>query len=95
MSRSDPALSADVEPAALTARIQAALNDARRLQAVHDSRLLDSPPEAVFDSLTALAASLLGVPVAFEVKSSFGSRVGEGAMTASAEATISLSRRFP
>lgn len=65
MSRSDPALSADVEPAALTARIQAALNDARRLQAVHDSRLLDSPPEAVFDSLTALAASLLGVPVAF------------------------------
>ena len=64
MSRSDPALSADVE-AALTARIQAALNDARRLQAVHDSRLLDSPPEAVFDSLTALAALLLGVPVAF------------------------------
>ena len=65
MSRSDPALSADVEPAALTARIHATLNDARRLQAVHDSRLLDSPPEAVFDSLTALAASLLGVPVAF------------------------------
>ncbi len=69
MSRSAPVLPAAVvvagEPAVLTARIHAALNDERRLQAVHDSRLLDTSPEAVFDSLTALVASLLGVPAAF------------------------------
>jgi signal transduction histidine kinase len=40
------------------------LHDPARLQALRGSRLLDTPPEEVFDRLTRLVCRLLGVPVA-------------------------------
>ena len=52
----DPAASSDPE---LTRR------ERKRLQAVLSTGLLDTPPEEGFDSLTRLAAKLLGVPVTF------------------------------
>ena len=39
-------------------------DEAQRLQALRDADILDSPPEAVFDDLTALAAQIIGVPIA-------------------------------
>lgn len=42
-----------------------AIRDQQRLQAVLSTGLLDTPPEEGFDSLTRLAAKLLGVPVTF------------------------------
>src|SRR3954467_8833242 len=39
-------------------------DDAARLMALGRTRLLDSPPEERFDRLTALAAQMLGTPVA-------------------------------
>jgi two-component system, sensor histidine kinase len=41
-----------------------ATNESQRLQALHRYSVLDTPSEAAFDRLTALAASLLNVPVA-------------------------------
>jgi signal transduction histidine kinase len=41
------------------------IGDQQRLQAVLSTGLLDTPPEEGFDSLTRLAAKLLGVPVTF------------------------------
>src|SRR5262249_36515683 len=42
-----------------------AILDAARLDALRRTCLLDSPPEAAFDRLTSLAATLLRVPVAY------------------------------
>jgi signal transduction histidine kinase len=39
--------------------------DAARLTALNETQLLDTPPEEVFDRLTALAAKLVGVPLTF------------------------------
>ncbi len=39
-------------------------NEARRLEALRHYEILDTPPEAVFDRMTTLAARLFGTPVA-------------------------------
>ena len=39
-------------------------NDSARLAALDSYGILDTPPEPVFDRLTALAAHILGVPIA-------------------------------
>lgn len=39
-------------------------NEAARMEAVRNYRILDAPPTAMFDRITALAARLLGVPTA-------------------------------
>ena len=51
-------LSPSFEPAAPPA------DEAQRLQALRDLDILDSAPEAVFDDLTALAAQIIGAPIA-------------------------------
>ncbi len=56
-------------------------NEAQRLKALHTLELLDTPPEPAFDKVTALAARLLGVPIALislvdEHRQWFKSRVG-------------------
>jgi GAF domain-containing protein len=40
------------------------MNEAERLRALRDLDVLDTPPEAVFDSLTRLAALTFNTPVA-------------------------------
>lgn len=57
MSHDAPCVSA-CKPAEL-------IGDATRLAALHRTQLLDTPPEDGFDRLTAMAARLLGVPIAF------------------------------
>ncbi len=52
-------------PLSDTATIQSLVGSAVRLAAVQHSRLLDSQPEEAFDSLSRLAARLLGAPAAF------------------------------
>ncbi len=52
-------------PLSDTATIESVVGSAVRLAAVQHSRLLDSPPEEAFDSLSRLAARLLGAPAAF------------------------------
>src|SRR5688500_12320286 len=44
--------------------LRAPLDDPRRLDALRDSELIDSPPEAAFDRLTALAARMPRAPAA-------------------------------
>jgi signal transduction histidine kinase len=58
-------------------------DDALRLAALRDYRVLDTPPEAAFDSITELAAQLFGAPIALvslvdETRQWFKSRVGLG-----------------
>src|SRR5215213_2402879 len=48
----------------LDARMPDAVSDPHRLRALEATELLDSPAEATFDRLTALATRILGVPVA-------------------------------
>jgi len=43
---------------------QSKLSDPRRLAIIRKLGLLDTPPEAVFDQLTRLAATLIGAPIA-------------------------------
>jgi len=59
------------------------ISDPERLRAVGETRLLDTRPEASFDSLAGLAAKLLNAPYAFltlvdEHRSFWKSRVGDG-----------------
>jgi len=63
-----------------------------RLEALRRTRLLDSPPEDVFDRLTILATTLLGVPVAQvslvdDSRQFFKSQVGQNEPVASARQT--------
>jgi PAS domain S-box-containing protein len=56
-------------------------DEAQRLQALRDSAILDSEPEASFDSLTRLAAQICGTPIALvslvdESRQWFKARVG-------------------
>lgn len=52
-------------PPADSAAIDSLVGSPVRLAAVRQTRLLDSPPEEAFDSLSRLAARLLDVPIAF------------------------------
>ena len=54
---------ADVPRPSDPSDVTAALADAERLAALQRAELLDTPPDAAFDRLTALAATVLGVPV--------------------------------
>ncbi len=55
----------DDQPATMDDALPAAVFDAGRLAAVKSSDLVDSPPDAAFDRLAALAARLLEAPLAF------------------------------
>jgi GAF domain len=39
-------------------------NERARLNALHRNAILDSPPDAIFDRITGMAARLLGTPIA-------------------------------